>query len=366
MSFQDIWFPEFELVRPEDVLNNVKAQAHFQAYKVLKELSNTNRNLQVATAESLTGGLIFSTLVDIPYAGANKYGCFSVYDTDAKRIFLGVKVEDVYTHRCAAEMAIGVLKNSNASFAIAVSGNAMPYQGLTAEKDEVNRLGEVFIGIACYNKEGQIIVKTKVINMCEVDDKNTINSFKICVDWFYKVSNDQKLLSHYTEIMNHYKEIQDSSKSIGSLLSRGNSDSKLLKTKSKKSKLPITHTAEQISQHFSGYNPFIITSLISNIIRFKTTEEAFKFAIEFLKENKRLIDVPLFLSHDKINSDEDKISMKLIEASNNLVLLDSERNKSEKKVNFLNKEARDYHTRDGENSTKPLSVVGGKSKKKNK
>ena len=71
-------------------------------------------DLSLATAESLTGGLIFSTLVDMPLGGSTKYGCFSVYDTDAKRIFLGVTAPDVYTHRCATEMAVGVLKNSNA------------------------------------------------------------------------------------------------------------------------------------------------------------------------------------------------------------------------------------------------------------
>ena len=67
-------------------------------------------DLSLATAESLTRGLIFSTLVDMPLGGSTKYGCFSVYDTDAKRIFLGVNAGDLYTHRCATEMAVGVLK----------------------------------------------------------------------------------------------------------------------------------------------------------------------------------------------------------------------------------------------------------------
>ena len=51
-----------------------------------------------------------------------KYGCFGVYDTDAKRVFNSVKVDDVYTHTCAKEMAVGLLKNSNATLAISVTG----------------------------------------------------------------------------------------------------------------------------------------------------------------------------------------------------------------------------------------------------
>jgi nicotinamide mononucleotide (NMN) deamidase PncC len=59
--------------------------------------------------------------------GDHKYGAFSVYNTDAKRVFLGLRVENVYTRRCAKEMAEGILKNSNATIGIAVTGNAMPY-----------------------------------------------------------------------------------------------------------------------------------------------------------------------------------------------------------------------------------------------
>ena len=43
--------------------------------------------LQIATSESLTAGSIMSILVDIPWGGFLKYGCFGVYDTDAKTRF---------------------------------------------------------------------------------------------------------------------------------------------------------------------------------------------------------------------------------------------------------------------------------------
>ena len=101
------------LLRFEDKVELAKATSHEFAAALLHKL--VERNLKVATAESLTGGCIFSTLVDVPFAGGCKYGSFGVYDTDAKRVFLGVTEPDVYTLRCASQMAVGILKNSNAT-----------------------------------------------------------------------------------------------------------------------------------------------------------------------------------------------------------------------------------------------------------
>lgn len=139
--------------------------------------SSKNRYLQLASSESLTCGLIMSTLVDIPWGGYLKYGCFGVYDTDAKRVFNGVTTEDVYTHECAEQMAVGILNNSNATLAIAVSGNAMPYGA-----DKL-KLGEVFIGIAGYKTDGTIQVISKVINACNSDNYSTMQ--KYCKDWVH-------------------------------------------------------------------------------------------------------------------------------------------------------------------------------------
>ena len=135
-----------------------------------------DRFLQIATTESLTCGLIMATLVDIPWGGFIKYGGFGVYDTDAKRVFNAVHVDDVYTHKCASEMAVGVLKNSNATIAISVTGNAMPLNS------HVDMLGEVFIGIAGYNAQNEIIYVTKSINACMETDNATMK--KTCRKWF--------------------------------------------------------------------------------------------------------------------------------------------------------------------------------------
>jgi nicotinamide mononucleotide (NMN) deamidase PncC len=144
-----------------------------------------DKYLQIATSESLTCGLIMSTLVDIPWAGYAKYGGFGVYDTDAKRVFNNVKIDNVYTHKCASEMAVGVLKNSNATIAISVTGNAMPLN------EHVNMLGEVFIGIACYNENGEIIFETTAMNACNTDDEDFKELTNTCSKWYKKIDDDK-------------------------------------------------------------------------------------------------------------------------------------------------------------------------------
>lgn len=182
-SYYIMSFPTLEQLKPskEDEKIIIKAEnfALEKGYELLKLITENHRNLQIATSESLTGGLMMSTLIKIPRGGWHKYGCFGVYDTDAKRVFNTVKTHDVYTHKCAKEMAVGLLKNSNATLGLAVTGNAMPYP------EHKNRLGEVFIGIAGYIQEGEktkIKHKTVVINNCL--DAAEPGVRKICGEWF--------------------------------------------------------------------------------------------------------------------------------------------------------------------------------------
>jgi len=83
-------------------------------------------NLNVVTAESLTAGMIVSYLVDVPFRGAYIYGGHAVYDSDAKRVFLGVREPNVYTEACSRQMARGAIDSSRALVGIAVTGEAGP------------------------------------------------------------------------------------------------------------------------------------------------------------------------------------------------------------------------------------------------
>ena len=175
-------------------LNKVKKLAHKAAFNLLFELDkNVNKKEKewsnihtICTSESLTAGMILSTLVDIPWGGLHKYGGFGVYDTDAKRVFNKVSVDNVYTHRCAKEMAVGILKNSNATLALSVTGNAMP------APEDLNLLGEVFIGVAGYITEydkTKIIYQTMMMNACD----NDIEEFKnTCTVWHQTLKNQIK------------------------------------------------------------------------------------------------------------------------------------------------------------------------------
>ena len=148
-----------------------------------------------------------SILVDIPWGGFMKYGGFGVYDTDAKRVFNNVSVDDVYTHKCASEMAIGILKNSNATIAISVTGNAMPLNS------SVDMLGEVFIGVAGYNQKGEIMFMTKSINACK--DNNVDEMKNLCVNWYNtiklsngKAYNSRKDTSAISQEIRYYTAIK--------------------------------------------------------------------------------------------------------------------------------------------------------------
>lgn len=117
-----------------------QTEALVSARKLKEALSR--HDLNIVTAESLTSGMIAKMLIDIPRYGANVYGGFAVYDTDAKRKFLGVKTTGVYSHATAAQMALGALNASRATISVAVTGNAMTMP------DEVEHMGEVYIGVA--------------------------------------------------------------------------------------------------------------------------------------------------------------------------------------------------------------------------
>ena len=73
--------PSLEGLQLIHQVEEIVAESGYALLAKLDDIYNTREiALQVATSESLTAGLIMSSLVNIPIAGWAKYGCFGVYD----------------------------------------------------------------------------------------------------------------------------------------------------------------------------------------------------------------------------------------------------------------------------------------------
>jgi nicotinamide-nucleotide amidase len=85
-----------------------------------------SRGLTLAVAESLTGGLVASRLVNVPKASDWFRGAVVSYATDVKFSLLGVPEGPVVTAEAAAAMATGVRRLLGADVGLSVTGVAGP------------------------------------------------------------------------------------------------------------------------------------------------------------------------------------------------------------------------------------------------
>lgn len=111
----------------------------------------------VATAESCTGGMIASTIVDVPGASDCFNEGYVTYSNEAKMKNLGVKDSTLMAHgavsyETAMEMAKGVRKKAKADFGVSSTGIAGPGGGSPKKP-----VGLVYIG--CAYGDDECIVK---------------------------------------------------------------------------------------------------------------------------------------------------------------------------------------------------------------
>jgi nicotinamide-nucleotide amidase len=102
----------------------------------------TERDLSLAVAESLTGGLVASRLTAVPGTSAWFKGGMVTYATSAKRTLLGVTAESVVSEEAAIEMAAGAARALDADIGLSLTGVAGP------DTQERQAVGTVWIGLS--------------------------------------------------------------------------------------------------------------------------------------------------------------------------------------------------------------------------
>ncbi len=109
-------------------------------------------NLTIASAESCTGGMIASELVDYPGISSYFNEGYVTYSNDAKQKLLNVKESTLLkfgavSEQCAKEMAYGVMQAAGSDVGIATTGIAGPDGG-----SEEKPVGTVYIACAYKDK----------------------------------------------------------------------------------------------------------------------------------------------------------------------------------------------------------------------
>jgi nicotinamide-nucleotide amidase len=115
------------------------------AARVLAELRQ--RGQTVATAESLTGGLVGTLLTAVPGSSESYVGGIISYATRLKQSLVGVAPDTLaalgpVAERTAAEMAVGVARRCAADWGVATTGVAGP------DPQDGHPVGEVYVAAA--------------------------------------------------------------------------------------------------------------------------------------------------------------------------------------------------------------------------
>lgn len=131
----------------------------------------SEKGMTIACAESCTGGMIAEMITDVSGASAVFELGVCSYSNRIKINVLGVprEVIDEFTevsYRCAEEMAIGVMRLSDADVTVSTTGVAGP----TGGTDE-NPVGTVYIALAA---DGNVVSEKVNFNEDGCNDRDAI------------------------------------------------------------------------------------------------------------------------------------------------------------------------------------------------
>lgn len=141
---------------------------HDAAERTLDALRDAS--LTVASAESLTGGLVTATLTDVPGASAVVRGGVISYATDVKAQVLGVDAElldsgGAVQADVARQMAVGVCRLCSSDLGVATTGVAGP------DAQDGHAVGTVFVAVA---RKGQAYEQVEVRPLVLLGDRQQI------------------------------------------------------------------------------------------------------------------------------------------------------------------------------------------------
>ena len=127
-------------------MEETKKKMEERLYELLKA-----KGLTISVAESCTGGMICSRLVDVHGVSEVFKEGYVTYSNKAKKRTLDVskstlKKQGAVSSQTAKEMALGAAMASDSDIAVSVTGNAGP------SAEEGKPVGLVYIGIYCKGK----------------------------------------------------------------------------------------------------------------------------------------------------------------------------------------------------------------------
>jgi nicotinamide-nucleotide amidase len=127
----------------------------------LKEFKNTleEKKLTIVCAESMTAGLLASTIASVSGASSILIGSIVTYSPEFKKIILGVNPYTIKIHSAESiettnEMTNGLKKlYPKANIFVSITGVASkPDNDNDYEIDPKNKVGQIYVSI-CYNNE---------------------------------------------------------------------------------------------------------------------------------------------------------------------------------------------------------------------
>ncbi|MBO4666949.1 MAG: CinA family nicotinamide mononucleotide deamidase-related protein [Bacilli bacterium] len=171
----------FEKLMDDYIITSTNESIEEKVYQELKRLG-----YHISFAESCTGGMLASKLVNVSGSSAVMNESYVTYSEDAKMKILGVKKEtiekyDVVSKNVAIEMASGVQKITGSEVTVGVTGYAGPSGGT---KDIP--VGTVCFSIVIGNKEWSYERFFKT-------DRNTLREKTAMLIYYYLYANLKKI-----------------------------------------------------------------------------------------------------------------------------------------------------------------------------